>query len=251
MHGFKTGGSGGGKAENPLNFNVVAYPSEVELNTATADGYTIGVVTTNPIMGWCFASEQPENMVEGEIWFNVSTSSLGAFNALKENTLMVYPVSAKQMVSGALVDVKAKSWIDGAWVDCWNGILYDNGKEVVSWTGGWVEIAGSLYGTGSRLDYIIHYTEEKINVSNFNKLSIHLDVMKGSGLDYENAVIGIASAVTNSSVTAVAYANVPSYSTGQIISLDDLPDGEFYIYLQAPRNQNNDAKVYVYKVWLE
>ena len=112
--GYKHGGSGG---TNPLNFVVKAYPSEVELNTDTPKKNTLGVATTNPITSWCFAPVQPENMVEGEVWFLSGTNSTAEFNALKSNSIMVYPSGAKQMVSGALKDVVAKTYQDGKWID--------------------------------------------------------------------------------------------------------------------------------------
>lgn len=131
--GFKHGTSG--KKENPLNFAVVAYPSEVELNTATPEDTTIttiGVATTNPITGWHFATEQPEDMKEGEVWFFTGTSSTVAFNALKKNGIQVYPLSAKQYVSGAWVDVTAKIYQSGSWAGL---ILYlfNYGKQSFTW----------------------------------------------------------------------------------------------------------------------
>lgn len=130
-HGYKHGTSGG-KKENPLNFAVVAYPSEVELNTATPEAFTIGVVTTNPITGWHFTVEQPEKLEEGELWFATGDSSEVAFNALKENTIQIYLTSVKQWVSGALRDVTAKIYQDGTWVDLdstdWDAYLVYKGK---------------------------------------------------------------------------------------------------------------------------
>ena len=115
--GFKHGTSS--KTENPLKFAVVAYASEVDLNTATPEDTTIttiGVVTTNPINGWYFSSVQPENMKEGEVWFATDKSSSTEFNALNNNNIMVYPVGAKQMVSGELKDVTAKTYLKDVWV---------------------------------------------------------------------------------------------------------------------------------------
>ena len=132
--GFKHGGSGGA---NPLNFTVKAYPSEVELNTATAAKNTIGVVTNNPITGWHFTIEQPENMKDGEVWFGTGKFSAVEFNALKKNNVTVYPISAKQMVSGTLKDVTAKTYRDAQWVEWWDGYLYKNGNEYNEITGGW------------------------------------------------------------------------------------------------------------------
>ena len=126
--GFKHGASGATKeAENHLNFEIVASPAE----------NTIGLITTNPIRGWYFTATQPENAAEGEVWVNVGASSEVAFNALKENTINVYPLSVKQYVSSAWVDVTAKSYQNEKWVDWWNGELFRYGNEYTGATGGW------------------------------------------------------------------------------------------------------------------
>lgn len=126
---FNVSGGGG----TALNFRVVGgttAPSNPKENT-------IWVNTDKEITGWHFASEQPEDMKEGEAWFLSGNTSSVEFNALKKNNVTVYPMSAKQMVSGSLKDVVAKSYQTGKWVDWWNGELYDNGNEYVSITGGW------------------------------------------------------------------------------------------------------------------
>ena len=62
-------------------------------------------------------------MEDGFVWFNVSTSSAAAFNALKKNSLWVYPLACQQYVSGAGVDKTAKTYQNGAWVD-WTIYIY-------------------------------------------------------------------------------------------------------------------------------
>lgn len=182
--GFKTGGSGG---EPDLNFSVKSYPSEVELNTAIADVNTIGVVTTNPITGRRFASEQPENMAEGEVWIVTGTSSLVAFNALKEDTIMIYPLKVKQMVSGELVDLTSKSWMNGKWVDWWNGELFDKGNTFDDVTGGWSAWAwrnqnvgqatftsGGIYVNPADNCCVAATPNNKIDLTKYSKISFKL-----------------------------------------------------------------------------
>lgn len=104
--GFKAG-VGGGVA---LNFKVVGNPQP----EAPREN-TIWVNTDVPIGVWYFSATQPENMAEGEVWFRTGTSSSTAFNALKKQNIMVYPLQAQQYINGALVDVTAKIYQDGAW----------------------------------------------------------------------------------------------------------------------------------------
>ena len=121
-------GGGGG-----LNFKVV--PGMTQPGTATE--YTIWVKTER-INNYYFSATQPENMADYDVWITTGTSSPVAFNALKKNGIQVYPLSAKQYISGALVNVTAKSWQGGEWVD-WipEGYLYYEGNQCVAFTGGW------------------------------------------------------------------------------------------------------------------
>ena len=121
--------TGGG---NPLNFKVVGgttAPSNPKENT-------IWVNTDKEITGWHFTSKQPDDMKEGEVWFSTNTSSTVEFNALKKNGIQVYPIFAKQYVSGALAGKEAKSYQNGEWVDLAR-YLYNQGNEYTAITGGW------------------------------------------------------------------------------------------------------------------
>lgn len=117
-----------------LSFEVVGNPQPAE-----PKGNTIWVDTDVEITGWDFSAAEPVNPVEGMVWFSVGTASTVAFNALKENSVMVYPLSAQQYSGGVWVGKTAKSWMDDQWADwfVWNGQLYQNGNEFTNETGGW------------------------------------------------------------------------------------------------------------------
>lgn len=115
-----------------LNFKVV--PGMTQPGTATEN--TIWV-KTDRINNYYFSATQPENMVDYDVWFPIDTSSPYTFSATKKNPVMVYPLSAKQYISGALVDKTTKSYQNGEWVDWWYGELYTFGNEWKSVTGGW------------------------------------------------------------------------------------------------------------------
>lgn len=124
-----TGGGGGGG----LNFKIVggtAAPNSPKENM-------IWINTNENITGYIFSATEPEEYAEGMVWISIGTSSPAGFNALKKNSIMVYPMSAKQYISGAWVDVTAKSYLNGKWVDWWNGELYEAGNLFVDVTGGW------------------------------------------------------------------------------------------------------------------
>ena len=84
-----------------------------------------------------------------------------AFNALKKGgTVMVYPIAAKQMQGGTLVDVTAKSWQDGAWAEWWNGYFLNGNNQYSGVTGGW---------TGDGTISINGIYLEAANTASFNK----------------------------------------------------------------------------------
>ena len=122
---------GGGDS---LNFKVLgdtSAPSNPKENT-------IWVNTNAKITSWVFSSTAPQTPNDGMVWISVGTFSPVEFNALKKNRIQVYPLKAKQYVSGAWVDKTAKSYQNGAWADWWSGELFINGNQYEAFTGGWV-----------------------------------------------------------------------------------------------------------------
>ena len=119
-----------------LNFKVVACAS-AEALPATARENTIAVLTATAINGYIFSSTEPTEPAEGMVWIITGTSSAVAFSASKKNPVMIYPLSAKQYVGGAWVNLSAMSYQNGSWVDWWDGALFDNGDICEDVTGGW------------------------------------------------------------------------------------------------------------------
>lgn len=108
--GFKHGAGGGGAS---LNFKVVGGTSA----PASPKENTVWVNTDVEITSWVFSVTEPENPSDGMVWISTGKTSPVAFNALKKNGIMVYPISAKQYVSGKWVSKEAKSYQNGAWVE--------------------------------------------------------------------------------------------------------------------------------------
>lgn len=269
--GFKRG-SGGFKEEiKDLDFAVVAYPSEVELNTATPEDKTIGIVTSVPITSWHFGAEEPNvynikahpqnswvllaphklsageilnftlpvtvssayetirlldphtgkaycmreldgtapggwpgagtklsvrisddaHLIngwgadgtaylirwnsyfheEGTVWIATGTSSPVAFNVLWKNGITVYPISAKQYISGALVDVIAKSYQNGAWGE-WIRYLYNRGDMCADLTGGWSQSYGACNWVNNSDGYEINANGNGGQIATVNKIDL-------------------------------------------------------------------------------
>lgn len=179
------GGGGGG-----LNFKVV--PGLTQPGTAVEN--TIWV-KTDKIGAWYFSATQPEGMQEWDVWFLVGTSSPAEFNALKKNNVTVYPLSAKQMVSGALKDVTAKSYQNGEWVE-WipEGTLYINGNQCEEITGGWkcnTSLSWSGYtsdGDAGSIAYGEYLTVAAKNGKSYNATTVNkIDLSKYSKLLFDIA----------------------------------------------------------------
>lgn len=168
---MQSGGGGGGG----LNFKVICNPQP-----ATAKENTIWV-DTDKINNYYFSAEQPENMVDYDVWFPTSESSTVAFNALKKNGIQVYPISAKQYVGGAWVDVTAKSWDGNAWAE-WLLYLKPSEREYVTYkrNNGSVSVSGDMisFGYGSSPDdseWLFAFTEA-VDVSSAKKLEATVNV---------------------------------------------------------------------------
>lgn len=121
--------TGGG---TPLNFKIVGNPQP-----DNPKENTIWVDVDAKIASWIFSAAQPEGR-EGLLWIRIDSFSSAPFNALKKNSLIVYPLSARQYNSGTWEKVTAKSWQNGAWAE-WipENALYYHGDECVPVSGGW------------------------------------------------------------------------------------------------------------------
>lgn len=165
---FKAGGAG-------LNFKILAVAHEDDLPQTAAEN-TIAVITDTPIAQWAFASANPfESPSEGSVFIETSVSSTNAFNALRKNSLMVYPISGMQYIAGSWLRKTTYFYQNGLWVDG-TTYLYKDGKEFPAitggWSGGWAKNASSLslYG-GSGVGVIqTERTTAKVSVTDEAKL---------------------------------------------------------------------------------
>lgn len=228
-----------------LSFEVVGNPQP-----ENPKENTIWVDTDVEITGWDFSAAEPANPAEGMVWFSTGTASSVAFNALKENSVMVYPLSAKQYVSGAWVNVTAKSYLNGAWVDwfVWNGQLYQSGNEFTNETGGWYaannesltestiasiarnEDSMVLTVTGGRKSAML-VTQKTYDLTNYNLVTFEGFIHPGTGTT-EKAAYGYLYAYKDNggTLTNAARADIKASKTAQTITLNVSGlSGEHYI----------------------
>lgn len=257
-----TGGGGSGAA---LNFNVVAYATKEELMAATPAENTIGVVIETSMTSWIFSTEEPNPATPGMVWIFTGTSSTVAFNALKKNGIQVYPISAKQYISGAWVDKTAKSYQGGKWVD-WATFLYSYGDERTDLTGGFSKTAGNNTGTQTLTKNSDHLylvsegpdnagsnftvaTSKKINMGQFSTLCAKVDFKNISstnlylGADTSNGILPF-----NGSCKLEV-----SNSVNDVISLDiSKLSGNYYVYVGLSGSAvSNRGTCCVYEVYLK
>lgn len=138
--GWGTGNLGGGSGG--LNFKIVGGTSE----PSNPKENTIWVNTDQNITSYILSATEPETPEDGMVLITIGTDSAVAFSVTKKNPVMVYPISAKQYVGGAWVDVTVESYQNGEWKP-WFIYLYNNGDKRTEVTGGWK--TGMKYNTAN------------------------------------------------------------------------------------------------------
>lgn len=246
-----TGGGGGGGG---LNFQVIGgttAPSNPKENT-------IWINTDQEITSWVFSATEPEAPIEGMVWITIGTSSTVEFNALKKNGIQVYPISAKQYVSGAWVDVTAKSYQGGEWVGWWNGELYDTGNEYTYITGGFVSFCPNIESQSTKgtakinADHLFLSTNgssvaigpaNKIDLTNYTKACINFT---GSSSSNRRGLAISTEKKYSSRVT-----NVGASSTGtKSVDISSLT-GEYYVWAYTWSISGYSETSKIDRIWLE
>ncbi len=123
-----------------IQFQVLGGTSQ----PASPSDNTVWVNTTDVITSWALSPAEPSAPSEGMVWIVLwGSDGRGVegriqMNLLSENLLNVYPLRAKQYISGEWVEKTAKSFQNGEWAD-WIVTLYlhNNGDKCENVTGGW------------------------------------------------------------------------------------------------------------------
>ena len=208
-----------------LNFEVVGNPQP-----ENPKDNTIWVNTDIPITGWAFSNDEPNEPVEGIIWFQTSSSSAVAFDALeKDNELQVYPTAAKQYVSGSWKDVdylvyqngvgnsfRKYLFKDGAFLPELNMDLYRN----ASISSGRLKLwSGSGYATAD--DFAYTFARSKFDFTPYSKL--HWRVQTDASPDfYPGTAIGIAPGGWNVTGSHASWGCVARSATARTCAMQEL-----------------------------
>ena len=241
-----------------LNFRVLgdtSAPSNPKEND-------IWVNTEHKITSYIFSATKPATQANGMVWISIGASSTVEFNALKKNGIQVYPISAKQYVSGAWVNKTAKSWQGGTWV-AWildsefvksgilnptkglNGQLRSGQSISITQASGYVEIKSTTNVSGG----VAH--EESVNVTNYSKLTLYCNVIN-PGTDFG---IVLTDGLNFNSADALNKGKVASKltSTAGVQTLE-LPlsgySGYYYVGILMNNTTGKFCNVYVYDFYL-
>ena len=119
-----------------LNFKIVGNTTE----PTNPKENTIWVNTDVEIGEYQFSYAQPTTRVDGtslqtgDIWFRTHNASASAFNAIKKNSVIVYPSTCLQWDGTTWVTTITQIYQNGAWKT--TGIkIVDNGKAVIQFAG--------------------------------------------------------------------------------------------------------------------
>jgi hypothetical protein len=235
-----------------LNFKVVggaAAPDNPKENT-------IWVNTDVPITGWALSFAEPSEPEEGMVWIVTGTNSKVAFNALKKNTLMVYPTTCKQFVNGAWNNVTAKSYIDGEWVEWRDYLFIENVGQQVPWVfkamnakGKVSEKNGAIVFEYTTVDnnYMAAGTENPEDLSGFTKLCFDLEVRTNFTSGGGEFTIGVTSNQVNAEYnnTFIASEKPAADSVRKTIKVDVSGISSGYVSAYGIVNAT------IYNVWRE
>lgn len=250
--------SGGGG----LNFKVVGGTTQ----PASPTENMIWVNTDTDISSYTFSAAEPGDPEEGMVWVQTGTASDVSFNALKKNVITIYPISCKQYIDGAWVNVEAYIYQEGEWVQFSSTMtivyLYNRGDTCDDLTGGYVAAGlkpaatsasaaaptvvyndDSMVITGSNTGtYNGGYvkTVNKIDLTDFTRL-----VFEGSRTGNGTAVMQVWTQIGSYiNEYSVAQATIPVDATSSEIDISGLT-GEHYIGFMTTKNDDGQAIIEV------
>lgn len=240
---------------------TLEHGCKVRINLNVMSGATVsGIVFKPQLEKGGAATDFVKGDATGQIWNSTGTSSPVEFNALKKNGLQVYPISAKQYISGKWVDKTAKSYQGGKWVD-WITYLYNLGDECEDITGGWTVIregyGGSFTNSGEELviqsggaqNGVFCTTKNKVDLTNAK--TVHFSVSTATG----TSAAGIGYLVTNANsswndwqdLAASTWSDSETVVKEYTVNVPDVP-GEYYIGFIC--YGGSDRSVGCNKIWL-
>lgn len=186
---FSSGGMGG------YNFKIVGGTEK----PVSPVNNTIWIKTDLPIGKWELSYEQPttrpdgQPLQEGDIWLEMSYTSLIAFNAVKRDSIKIKIVRGRQYVGSEWVTKTISGYIDNKWIDDtfylfsaelkvnrgeWHsgGYTVGSGSDFssgqISVNENYIYIYATYAYTGNSAGYFYGYNDTPLDVTNFNRLKV-------------------------------------------------------------------------------
>lgn len=257
------GGSGGAG----LNFKIVNGTTQ-----PTSPGEnTIWVKTSTAITGYMFSSAKPDSAASGTVLIQTAATSNAAFNALKKDTLMVYPDSVSLYTDGSWAKQDAWIYQNNEWTQIswsWlyviqNGVIVTPpGFSTFGYTGnttlptitagdGYQQIVSTTNSNAVTTDSNIDLTNITTVYAEINLVKVTQSSTakwKGISLAVLNAV-GVAN--HNALTNAIIEQQLTTTIGEQTLSVDvSALTGSYYIGLTAPSNGTAGSTIQAKNIWL-
>lgn len=198
-----------------LNYSIVGGLEEPTEPTENM----IWVQTNEEITGHIFSKYEPKNPTQNMIWIYSGENSNVAFHSLNIDGKKydeIFPISAKQYIDEAWMDVEAKSYQSGEWVPWWDGTLYYAGDEYELFTGGWGKVVNGSPSFTKNIDtlYVTRTDSSGSHLITHNK-SVDLTNIKTVEFDYScNTQSRTGFYVYNTNLEAVVSSDSQSSASG-------------------------------------
>lgn len=167
------------RGSSPLNFKVVGGETE----PANPVENTVWINTPNEITSWIFSVDEPTEPADGAVWIRTGKSSNAEFNALKQNSINVYPLLCKQYIGNSWMRKESMMYRDGEWESFSENILdlitgfttnRENGTGTITVDNDIVTVTTKGAGTDEQA-HVIYFSVEKIDISDYTELSFDVE----------------------------------------------------------------------------
>lgn len=260
---FSSGGMGG------YNFKIVGGADK----PVSPVNNTIWVKTELPIGKWELSYEQPttrpdgEPLQEGDIWLEMSYTSLIAFNAVKRDSIKIKIVRGRQYVGSEWVTKTISGYIGDKWIDdtfyLFSAELKVNRGEWHS--GGYTVGHSSNFSSGSisvnenyiytyatyannvnSAGYFYGYNDTPLDVTNFNRLKVTVSSARNDtyNADYVNVGLRTTKEVSSSMDKSFSIETTSSPRTF-IFDISDIA-GIYYFSFSLGNYKRGDQHTDVY-----
>ena len=117
--------------KSSLGFNVRTASSV----PATGNENDIVIISDVAMNGWMLSPDKPSNTPRsnGDVWIRYTVEN-ATFNVLRNATMLIAGLSAKQYIDGNWISKPVYHYQNGEWTEWFTGVLYDHGTKHSSLT---------------------------------------------------------------------------------------------------------------------